>query len=79
LINTSDSQYKPDWFAYVKPWIKRFTIAACEIKPPSKVGRGDVSDFAKLGIEMRDMLNEIMNIGVDDDSVLSILVEGSFS
>ncbi|KAG1544971.1 hypothetical protein G6F49_010936 [Rhizopus delemar] len=76
LINTNDSQYKPDWFAYVKPWIKKFKLATCEIKPPSKVGRGDISDFVKLGIEIRDMLDEILNIGVDDASVVGILIEG---
>ncbi|CEG65603.1 hypothetical protein RMATCC62417_02354 [Rhizopus microsporus] len=76
LINTNDSQYKPDWFAYVKPWIKKFKLATCEIKPPSKVGRGDISDFVKLGIEMRDMLDEILSIGVDDASVFGILIEG---
>lgn len=78
LINTNDSQYKPDWFAYVKPWIKKFKLATCEIKPPSKVGRGDISDFVKLGIEMRDMLDEILSIGVDDASVFGILIEGNF-
>lgn len=77
LINTNDSQYKPDWFAYVKPWIRKFKLATCEIKPPSKVGRGDISDFVKLGIEMRDMLNEILSIGVDDASVFGILIEGN--
>lgn len=78
LINTNDSQYKPDWFAYVKPWIKKFKLATCEIKPPSKVGRGDISDFVKLGIEIRDMLDEILNIGVDDASVVGILIEGNY-
>lgn len=78
LINTNDSHYKPDWFTYVKPWIRKFKLATCEIKPPSKVGRGDISDFVKLGIEMRDMLNEILSIGVDDASVCGILIEGNF-
>lgn len=78
MINTNDSHYKPDWFTYVKPWIRKFKLATCEIKPPSKVGRGDISDFVKLGIEMRDMLNEILSIGVDDASVCGILIEGNF-
>ncbi|ORE19240.1 hypothetical protein BCV71DRAFT_283834 [Rhizopus microsporus] len=53
-------------------------LATCEVKPPSKVGRGDISDFVKLGIEMRHMLDEILSIGVDDASVLDILVEDNF-
>lgn len=78
LINTNNSQYKPDWFAYVKPWIKNFKLATCEIKPPSKVGCGDISDFIKLGIQMRDILDEILSIGVDNASVFGILIEGNF-
>ncbi|KAG1039318.1 hypothetical protein G6F43_012535 [Rhizopus delemar] len=76
LNNKNDDQVKPDWIAYVKPWFKKFNIVACEVKPPSKVGRGDISDYVKLGIEMKDMLNEIMDARVASASVLGILVEG---
>ncbi|KAG1166781.1 hypothetical protein G6F36_012808 [Rhizopus arrhizus] len=76
LNNKNDDQVKPDWIAYVKPWFKKFNIIACEVKPPSKVGRGDISDYVKLGIEMKDMLNGIMDARVASASVLGILVEG---
>lgn len=76
LNNKNDDQLKPDWIAYVKPWFKKLNIIACEVKPPSKVGRGDISDYVKLAIEMKDMLDELMNAGVASASVLGILVEG---
>lgn len=76
LNNKNDEPVKPDWIAYIKPWFKKFNIVACEVKPSSKVGRGDISDYVKLGIEMKDMLNEIMNASVGPASVLGILVEG---
>ncbi|CAO3614354.1 unnamed protein product [Mucor hiemalis] len=62
MNNKSEVQLKPDWAAYVKPWLKK--VVSWEVKPPSKVGRGDISDFVKLSIEMKDMVNEIIKIGV---------------
>lgn len=76
LNSKSDEQIKPDWMAYVKPWFKKFNIVACEVKPPSEIGRGDISDYVKLGTEMKDMLNEIMDAKVTSASVFGILVEG---
>lgn len=56
--------------------VQEFNIVACEVKPSSKVGRGDISDYVKLGIEMKYMLNELMDASVASASVLGILVEG---
>ncbi|KAI8340880.1 hypothetical protein BC941DRAFT_450335 [Chlamydoabsidia padenii] len=32
----STKALKPDWVAFVKPWINKIDLAACEVKPPNK-------------------------------------------
>ncbi|KAI8338529.1 hypothetical protein BC941DRAFT_451710 [Chlamydoabsidia padenii] len=32
----STKALKPDWVAFVKPWINKFDLAVCEVKPPNK-------------------------------------------
>lgn len=68
--------FKPDWVVYVKPWYQRCEIAVCEVKPPSKLSSGPLSDFAKLGLEMQQMLVYLKQKGIRDAYVLGILVEG---
>jgi hypothetical protein len=75
-LNSSKDNLKPDWTLYIKPWFKKFEITSCEVKPPGKVGRGDVSDFVKIGLELKGMLDSIVEIGVENASVFGILVEG---
>lgn len=70
---------KPDWTLYVKPWYTRFDLASCEVKPPSKVGSGDITDFEKMGLELKEMLEPLLQIGVEDAHVFGILVEGKFN
>lgn len=68
---------KPDWLCYVRPWSKKIDLALCEVKSPGKSGSADVSDFVKLGVEMKAMLNKLVGIiGIDDAAVFGILVEG---
>ncbi|CAO3576532.1 unnamed protein product [Absidia cylindrospora] len=68
---------KPDWLSYIRPWHIKMVITACEIKPPSKNGSTGYSDFVKLWLEMRGMLNKVLHIiGVDRAAVFGILVDG---
>jgi hypothetical protein len=78
-LNSSRDKLKPDWTLYIKPWFTRFDLASCEVKPPKTVGRGDISDFVKIGQGLKDMLNSLLQTGVKDVSVFGILVEGKFS
>ncbi|KAI9496431.1 hypothetical protein BDB00DRAFT_892354 [Zychaea mexicana] len=73
----SSTQMKPDWLNYIRPWHMKIDITACEVKPPSKQRNGEHSDFVKLGLEMRGMLNKMLDIiEVEDAMVFGILVEG---
>ncbi|KAG0164123.1 hypothetical protein DFQ28_000495 [Apophysomyces sp. BC1034] len=50
---------------------------ACELKPPCKHGSTDYSGFVKLALEMRGMLNKMLDIiEVEHAAVFGILVEG---
>ncbi|ORX42783.1 hypothetical protein DM01DRAFT_1400569 [Hesseltinella vesiculosa] len=70
-----DYTFKPDWVVYVKPWYRRFDLGACEVKT-MRGHSGIISDYTKLGLEMRDMLCELVKEGVDDPHVCGILVKG---
>ncbi|SAL96587.1 hypothetical protein [Absidia glauca] len=73
----SSAQMKPDWLSYIRPWRTKVDITICEVKPPSKQGSGDQSDFVKLGLEMRGMLDKMLDvIEAEDAMVFGILVEG---
>ncbi|CDH51066.1 hypothetical protein RO3G_15572 [Lichtheimia corymbifera JMRC:FSU:9682] len=73
----SSTQMKPDWLNYIRPWHMKIDITTCEVKPPSKQGNCEHSDFVKLGLEMRGMLNKMLDIiEVEDAMVFGILVEG---
>ncbi|KAG0162808.1 hypothetical protein DFQ30_001248, partial [Apophysomyces sp. BC1015] len=72
----SNPQLKPDWTLYVKPWHTKIDLATCEVKPPGKPGSSDLSDFVKLGVELRTMLNALIGVGIEDANVFGILVEG---
>ncbi|KAF7726047.1 hypothetical protein EC973_009112 [Apophysomyces ossiformis] len=72
----SDPQLKPDWTLYVKPWHTKIDLATCEVKPPGKPGSSDLSDFVKLGVELRTMLNALIDLGMEDANVFAILVKG---
>ncbi|KAI8884067.1 hypothetical protein K501DRAFT_313557 [Backusella circina FSU 941] len=65
-----------DWTLYIKPWFTRFDLTSCEMKPPKKVGRGDTSDFVKIGQELKETLDSLLQIGVHDAPVFGILVKG---
>ncbi|KAG0161927.1 hypothetical protein DFQ30_004843, partial [Apophysomyces sp. BC1015] len=68
---------KPDWLNYIRPLHAKIDIATCEVKPPSKQGTADFSDFVKLGLEMRGMLNAMLDIiDVENAAVFGILVRG---
>ncbi|KAG0183841.1 hypothetical protein DFQ28_000770 [Apophysomyces sp. BC1034] len=62
----SNPQLKPDWTLYVKPWHTKIDLATCEVKPPGKPGSSDLSDFVKLGVELRTMLNALIGVGIED-------------
>ncbi|KAI9302078.1 hypothetical protein BJ944DRAFT_153649, partial [Cunninghamella echinulata] len=68
--------FKPDWAAFVRPWYTRFDIGVCEVKPPGKKNVGVYSDYVKMGLEMKNMLNCLVKEGVDDAQVFGILVVG---
>ncbi|CAO3597733.1 unnamed protein product [Absidia cylindrospora] len=68
--------FKPDWVVYVEPWWQRCDLAVCEVKPTNKVSPPPVSDFVKLGFQMKQMLLFLQNQGLEDAYVLGILVEG---
>ncbi|KAI8342661.1 hypothetical protein BC941DRAFT_448851 [Chlamydoabsidia padenii] len=73
----SSSSTKPDWLNYIRPWYTKIDITTYEVKPPSKQGNSDQSDFVKLGLEMRRMVNKMLDvIKVEDAMVFGILVEG---
>jgi hypothetical protein len=78
-LDSSSDKLKPDWTLYIKPWFTRFDLASCKVKTTKTVGPGDTSDFVKIGRELKDMLNSLSQIGVNDVSVFGILVEGKFS
>ncbi|KAI7875861.1 hypothetical protein K492DRAFT_173002 [Lichtheimia hyalospora FSU 10163] len=68
---------KPDWLNYIRPWHMKIGITSCEVKPPSKQGICENSDFVKFGLEMRGMLNKMPDtIIVEDAMVFGTLVEG---
>ncbi|KAI8343541.1 hypothetical protein BC941DRAFT_465702 [Chlamydoabsidia padenii] len=46
----STKTLKPGWVAFVKPWINKFDLTACEVKPPNKSVSSPLSDFVKLGV-----------------------------
>ncbi|KAI9305942.1 hypothetical protein BJ944DRAFT_264339 [Cunninghamella echinulata] len=77
LNNNSGNKYKPDWTLYVKPWFTKMPIVTCEVKTPSTANRGYISDFVKLGLEMKDMLTLLLDSCIDDVAVFGILVEGA--
>ncbi|KAF7726108.1 hypothetical protein EC973_009083 [Apophysomyces ossiformis] len=73
----STARFKPDWVAFVKPWFTRFDIGVCEVKT-TRTNAGVFSDYVKLGLEMRDMLNELIKQGLDHAQVCGILVKETY-
>ncbi|KAG1501684.1 hypothetical protein G6F50_003234 [Rhizopus delemar] len=69
-------EYKPDWVVYIKSWTSRLDLAVLELKRPSGSNNGPVSDFVKLGRQMKTMLGKLVDIGVESPVVCGILVEG---
>jgi hypothetical protein len=46
---------------YIKTWFTKLDIISCEVKLPGKVGRGNIFDFVKIGLELKDMLDSIVH------------------
>lgn len=68
---------KPDWLAYVRPCKQKIDLVTCEVKPPGRQTYGHQSDFVKLGLEMRSMLNAMIDVISKEDALaFGILVEG---
>lgn len=68
--------YQPDWCASVKFWKNKYNIIATEAKPKAKQNRGIVSDYVKLGRELKLMLEKLIHCGVNDPKVYGLLVKG---
>ncbi|CAO3600522.1 unnamed protein product [Absidia cylindrospora] len=73
----SSDDMKPDWLVYIRPWNRKIDLTTCEVKPPLKNGSVDYSDFVKLGLELREMLDTMLGIIEDEHAaVFGILVKG---
>ncbi|SAL96581.1 hypothetical protein [Absidia glauca] len=55
------------------PWYTKIDTTTCEVKPPSKQGTGGQSGFVKLGLEMRGMLNKMLDAAFDPDDLWHFL------
>jgi hypothetical protein len=77
LKSSQSTIFKPDWVLYVVPWYIKREIGACEVKAPNKTNPGPISDFAKLALQMKSMVNELVHLGVDDPRAYGFLVEGN--
>lgn len=62
---------KSDWMQYIRPWYNKIVITTCKVKPPGKQWNPVLSDFVKLALEMRGIID------VEDAKVFGILVEGN--
>ena len=53
-------------------------LVITEIKPPTKMKSGSRPDLVKLGNEMKDSIDKMVNDGFDnkDISVFGLLIEG---
>ncbi|KAI8874671.1 hypothetical protein K501DRAFT_160226, partial [Backusella circina FSU 941] len=72
----SSSAYQPDWCASVKFWKNKYNIIAIEAKPKAKQNRGTISDYVKLGRELKLMLGKLIYSGVNEPEVYGLLVKG---
>ncbi|KAL9544867.1 hypothetical protein PS6_008542 [Mucor atramentarius] len=72
----SSPTYQPDWCASVKFWKNKYNIVATEAKPKAKQNRGIVSDYVKLGRELKLMFEKLIYSGVDNPEVYGLLVKG---
>ncbi|CAO3614805.1 unnamed protein product [Cunninghamella echinulata] len=74
--NNNKSMYKPDWALYIRPWNERFDLAICELKTVNNMNRGIISDFVKLGRQIKMMMDDLILASVDG-VVTGILVNGN--
>ncbi|KAI9308178.1 hypothetical protein BJ944DRAFT_260724 [Cunninghamella echinulata] len=68
--------YKPDWLVYTKSWRTKAVLGVMELKVAYKRNPSLISDFVKLGREMKLTLNELIYRGIKNPMVCGILIEG---
>ncbi|GAA5805091.1 hypothetical protein HPULCUR_010604 [Helicostylum pulchrum] len=72
-LSSSHKDNKPDFGIYANGLSRRFVVLIAEFKPID--GHQTLeSDKAKIGKEMKKMLNELLGIGIKDPLVCGILV-----
>ena len=63
--------------AHVTSTGKACDVLAVEIKPPSQSSHSQLeSDFVKVGKELKDIIDDLVELGVDDPCAAGILIEG---
>ncbi|KAI8081810.1 uncharacterized protein B0P05DRAFT_447289, partial [Gilbertella persicaria] len=72
----SSSTYQPDWCASVKFWKNKYNIIATEAKSKANQNRGIISDYVKLGRELKLMLEKLIYSGVNEPEVYGLLLKG---
>ncbi|KAI8140898.1 hypothetical protein BJV82DRAFT_194512 [Fennellomyces sp. T-0311] len=72
-----DNPFKPDYIVFIAQKAARFDITCAEAKSPSN-SRATFprSDFTKLGLELKWMINTLVRNGIQDPVVGGVLIRG---
>ncbi|KAI9006646.1 hypothetical protein CLU79DRAFT_723739 [Phycomyces nitens] len=73
--NTNNGLYKPDWVVYAKSGPSLTAIGVMELKVEYKRNPNFITDFVKLGKQMKLILHELLYAGVPAPVVCGILVQ----
>lgn len=74
-----NGSFRPDFLFSAEPLQQRYNLVVLEAKPLKKATNGDLFDFIKLGMEMRIMLDAIIEDypNIEDPEVFGILFQGN--